>query len=61
VDPYSATSAAIAALYGTLHGGRQRRVLQLLKEIGSFKKFRIHQAASKAGEVQNSWASVIAS
>ncbi|MCM2256718.1 MAG: citrate synthase [Vicinamibacteria bacterium] len=34
-DPYSATAAAIAALYGPLHGGANEAVLRMLKEIGS--------------------------
>jgi citrate synthase len=34
-DPYSATSAAIAALYGPLHGGANEMVLRMLREIGS--------------------------
>jgi citrate synthase len=35
VDPYSATAAAIAALYGPLHGGANEAVLRMLQEIGS--------------------------
>jgi citrate synthase len=35
VDPYSATAAAIAALYGPLHGGANEMVLRMLREIGS--------------------------
>jgi citrate synthase len=35
VDPYSSTAAAIAALYGPLHGGANEMVLHMLKEIGS--------------------------
>ena len=34
-DPYSATAAAIAALYGPLHGGANEMVLRMLREIGS--------------------------
>ena len=34
-DPYSATAAGIAALYGPLHGGANEGVLQMLAEIGS--------------------------
>src|SRR5208283_3293429 len=34
-DPYSATAAAIAALYGPLHGGANEEVLRMLVEIGS--------------------------
>ena len=35
VDPFSAVSAGIAALYGPLHGGANEAVLFLLDEIGS--------------------------
>ncbi len=35
VDPYSSTAAAVAALYGPLHGGANEMVLRMLKEIGS--------------------------
>jgi citrate synthase len=34
-DPYCATAAAAAALYGPLHGGANERVLRMLDEIGS--------------------------
>ena len=34
-DPYSATAAAVAALYGPLHGGANEQVLRMLREIGS--------------------------
>ena len=33
VDPYSAVSAGIAALYGPLHGGANEAVLRMLKRI----------------------------
>ena len=33
VDPYSATAAAIAALYGPLHGGANEAVLRMLRRI----------------------------
>jgi citrate synthase len=35
VDPYSATAAGIAALYGPLHGGANESVLRMLRRIGS--------------------------
>jgi citrate synthase len=35
VDPFSATAAAAAALYGPLHGGANAEVLYMLDEIGS--------------------------
>ena len=34
-DPYCATAAATAALYGPLHGGANEQVLRMLLEIGS--------------------------
>jgi citrate synthase len=37
-DPYSATAAAAAALYGPLHGGANEAVLRMLNEIGSKDK-----------------------
>jgi citrate synthase len=38
VDPYSATAAGVAALYGPLHGGANEAVLRMLKRIGSVDK-----------------------
>jgi citrate synthase len=38
VDPYSAVTAGIAALYGPLHGGANEAVLRMLKRIGSKDK-----------------------
>jgi citrate synthase len=35
VDPYSATAAGIAALYGPLHGGANEAVLRMLRRIGT--------------------------
>jgi citrate synthase len=35
VDPYSASAAAAAALYGPLHGGANEEVLRMLDHIGS--------------------------
>ncbi|HEV8462859.1 MAG TPA: citrate synthase [Gaiellaceae bacterium] len=37
VDPFSAVSAGIAALYGPLHGGANEAVLKMLDEIGDTK------------------------
>jgi citrate synthase len=34
VDPFSATAAGIAALYGPLHGGANEQVLRMINEIG---------------------------
>lgn len=49
-DPYSATAAAIAALYGPLHGGANEGVLQMLKEIGSVNNIPEYIKRAKAGE-----------
>jgi citrate synthase len=38
VDPYCATAAATAALYGPLHGGANEAVVRMLTEIGSVAK-----------------------
>jgi citrate synthase len=35
VDPFSAVSAGVAALYGPLHGGANEAVLRMLDEIGT--------------------------
>jgi citrate synthase len=37
-DPFSATAAAAAALYGPLHGGANEAVLRMLNEIGTKDK-----------------------
>ncbi|HEX6517715.1 MAG TPA: citrate synthase [Nocardioidaceae bacterium] len=38
VDPYSAITAGIAALYGPLHGGANEAVLRMLRRIGTVEK-----------------------
>ena len=38
VDPYSAVTAGITALYGPLHGGANEAVLRMLREIGHVSK-----------------------
>jgi citrate synthase len=50
VDPYSATAAATAALYGPLHGGANEAVLRMLMEIGSVKNVPEYIKKVKAGE-----------
>ncbi len=55
VDPYCATAAAIAALYGPLHGGANEEVLRMLVEIGSVQKFPTSSSASRPVK-PNSWA-----
>jgi citrate synthase len=52
VDPYSATAAAIAALYGPLHGGANEEVLRMLLEIGSVQKVPDFIKRVKAGETK---------
>ncbi|MBI4228449.1 MAG: citrate synthase [Deltaproteobacteria bacterium] len=49
-DPYSATAAAIAALYGPLHGGANEEVLNMLQEIGSKDKIPQYIKRAKEGE-----------
>jgi citrate synthase len=51
-DPYSATAAAIAALYGPLHGGANEGVLQMLDEIGSVDNIPKYIKRAKAGELR---------
>jgi citrate synthase len=54
VDPYSAIAAAIAALYGPLHGGANEMVLRMLNEIGSkdhIPQF-IKEVKTSGGEVR---------
>jgi len=50
VDPFSATAAATAALYGPLHGGANEEVLRMLMEIGSVAKVPAYIKRVKAGE-----------
>ncbi len=52
VDPYCATAAAIAALYGPLHGGANEEVLRMLVEIGSVSKVPDFIKRVKAGETK---------
>ncbi len=50
VDPFSAISAGIAALYGPLHGGANEAVLRMLDEIGDKKNIPAFIDRVKAGE-----------
>ncbi len=52
VDPYSATAAACAALYGPLHGGANEAVVRMLHEIGSVAKIPEYLEKVKRGEVR---------
>jgi len=49
-DPYSAAAAAVAALYGPLHGGANEQVLRMLNEIGSVDQVPDYVRRVKAGE-----------
>ena len=49
VDPFSAVSAGIAALYGPLHGGANEAVLRMLDEIGDVKNVPAFIEAVKDG------------
>jgi citrate synthase len=50
VDPFSAVSAGIAALYGPLHGGANEAVLRMLDEIGDTASVPAFIERVKAGE-----------
>ncbi len=50
VDPYSAMTAGIAALYGPLHGGANEAVLRMLRRIGSADKVPEFIEGVKAGK-----------
>jgi citrate synthase len=50
VDPFSAVSAGIAALYGPLHGGANEAVLKMLDEIGEVKNVNAFIESVKAGK-----------
>jgi citrate synthase len=52
VDPYSAAAAAVAALYGPLHGGANEQVLRMLTEIGSVDQVPAYVERVKAGEMR---------
>ena len=49
-DPFSATAAAAAALYGPLHGGANEEVLLMLEEIGDKKRIPEFIKKFKGGE-----------
>jgi citrate synthase len=48
-DPYSATAAATAALYGPRHGGANEAVLHMLTDIGSMENVPAFIESVKAG------------
>jgi citrate synthase len=49
-DPYSATAAAVAALYGPLHGGANEAVVRMIERIGSVDHIPEFVAGVKAGK-----------
>jgi citrate synthase len=49
-DPYSATAAACAALYGPRHGGANEEVLRMLADIGSLENVPGFIESVKAGK-----------
>src|SRR5713101_4659113 len=51
-DPFSATAAASAALYGPLHGGANEQVLRMLKEIGSVSRVPDYVKRVRTGELR---------
>jgi len=53
-DPYSSMAAAIAALYGPLHGGANEQVLRMLQDIGAKAKVPafIQEVKQSGGEVR---------
>jgi len=50
VDPYSAAAAAVAALYGPLHGGANEQVLRMLREIGTVDAVPAYVGRVKKGD-----------
>ncbi|MCP3141971.1 citrate synthase [Pyxidicoccus xibeiensis] len=50
VDPYSAVTAGIGALFGPLHGGANEAVLRMLREIGHISKIPDFIKSVKSGE-----------
>ena len=49
-DPFSATAAAAAALYGPLHGGANESVLRMLNQIGSRQNVATFVEEVKSGD-----------
>jgi len=49
-DPYSATAAAAAALYGPRHGGANEAVIKMLTDIGSLENVPAFVESVKKGE-----------
>ncbi len=52
VDPYTAVTAGIAALFGPLHGGANEQVLRMIQQIGQPKNIPAFIAGVKDGKGQ---------
>ena len=50
VDPFSAVSAGVAALFGPLHGGANEQVLRMISEIGNVKNVPAFIETVKGGQ-----------
>jgi citrate synthase len=50
VDPYSATAAGIAALFGPLHGGANEAVIRMLHEVGDVSHVPAYVESVRRGE-----------
>jgi citrate synthase len=50
VDPFSAVSAGVAALFGPLHGGANEQVLRMITEIGHVKNVPAFIESVKGGQ-----------
>jgi citrate synthase len=50
VDPFSAVSAGVAALFGPLHGGANEQVLRMINEIGTVKNVPKFIESVKSGQ-----------
>ena len=50
VDPFSAMSAGVAALFGPLHGGANEQVLRMITEIGNVKNVPSFIESVKSGQ-----------
>lgn len=50
VDPFSAITAGIAALFGPLHGGANEQVLRMIEEIGDVKNIPAFIEEVKSGK-----------
>ena len=51
-DPFSATAAACAALYGPLHGGANEAVIRMLTKIGSVENIPAYIEEVKQGKAR---------